>query len=395
MKILRAFPIMLALACFQAEAAQLNQAAEALMNESHVLRAQGKNQEAFNKLAAAASADPAASLPLSGMANMLADVAEGAFGDEAARFRRRAEDLARQALKLEPNDPVAQEVLRNLEDGKPLPLHQPSPAAAALLHEGEVLFTSKKPGEALIRYERAAQLDPQYSTAWIYAGDCFFVQQNWVEAEKRFRKGVEVEPLNAQGWRFLADALIRQDKRAAAEEALIGGIAAQPSQLPNWGRLAQMREAEGYPLTRLRLVRKARGEIDPASGKLNITIDPAIDSSDMSKQPDGMVWLALATQQALSRQAAQAAKAEGTPFTNELASWRKGLAVADKMAADGIGELTDPALKTMQMLAKADQLEVALLLLQYKESYRPEFEAWKKENPNGIRKFINTYGLQP
>jgi tetratricopeptide (TPR) repeat protein len=389
MKILRILPIMLALACAQAEAVQLNKAAEALMNESHVLRSQGKNQEAFNKLAAAAQADPAASLPLSGMANMLADVADRAPGDEAEKFRQRAEVLAHQALKLEPDDPVAQEVLRELEDGKPLPLHKPSAAAEALLHEGEVLFTSKKPDEALLKYERAAQIDPQYSTAWIYAGDCFFVQQKWAEAETRFRKGVEVEPLNAQGWRFLADALIRQSKRDAAEEALIGGIAAQPSQLPNWGRLAQMRDATGFPLTRLQLVRKAKGELDSTTGKLNITIDPSIDSSDMSKQADGMMWMTLAAKQALSR------KAETTPFAYELSSWRAALEVADKMAADGKGELTDPALKTMQMLAKADQLETALLLLQYKESYRPEFEAWKKANPNGIRKFINTYGLQP
>jgi tetratricopeptide (TPR) repeat protein len=389
MKILRALPIMLALACTQAEAVQLNKAAETLMNESHVLRAQGKNQEAFNKLAAAAQADPAASLPLSGMANMLADVAKGTPGEDAVKFRQRAEALARQALKLEPDDPVAQEVLRELEDDKPLPLHTPSPAAEALLHEGEVLFTSKKLDEALLKYERAAQIDPQYSTAWIYAGDCFFVQQKWAEAETRFRKGVEVEPLNAQGWRFLADALIRQDKRGAAEEALIGGIAAQPSQLPNWGRLAQMRDAAGFPLMRLQLVRKAKGELDPATGKLNITIDPSIDSSDMSKQADGMVWLTLAAKQALSR------KAGATPFAYELSSWRAAMEVADKMAADGKDELTDPALKTMQMLAKADQLEAALLLLQYKESYRPEFEAWKKANPKGIRKFIDTYGLQP
>jgi hypothetical protein len=47
------------------------------------------------------------------------------------------------------------------------------------------------------------------------------------------------------------------------------------------------------------------------------------------------------------------------------------------------------------MLARADQLETALLLLEYKESYRAEFEAWKKAHPDGIRKFIDTYALQP
>jgi hypothetical protein len=35
------------------------------------------------------------------------------------------------------------------------------------------------------------------------------------------------------------------------------------------------------------------------------------------------------------------------------------------------------------------------MLLQYRESWRAEFEAWKKANPNGIRKFVNTYALRP
>jgi len=188
MKILRVLLTTLALTCAQANAIQLNKAAEALLNEAQLLLAQGKQQEAFNKYADAAKADPASSLPLSSMANMLGDSA------------------------------------RKNEGGN------------------------------------AAQVDPKYSTAWIYAGDCFLFQQKWTEAEARFRKGVEAEPLNAQGWRFLADALIHQDKRDAAQAALISGIAAQPSQLPNWERLAQLRGARGFPLTRLQLAPKASGQ---------------------------------------------------------------------------------------------------------------------------------------
>ncbi len=339
MKVLRVLLTTLALTCTQAGAIQLNKAAEALLGEAHLLLAQGRQQDAFNKYADAAKADPASSLPLSSMANMLADAAQKNEGEKAAAIRRQAEGLARQALALEPADPVAQEVLRQLADDKPLPLHQPSAEAEALLREGEILFNARKLDEALVKYERAAQVDPKYSTAWIYAGDCFFFQQKWAEAEARFRKGVEAEPLNAQGWRFLADALIHQNKRDAAEAALVNGIAAQPSQLPNWERLAQLRGASGYPLTHLQLAPKAGGQAGDRS------------------------------------------------FATALASWTKALSAA--------GDVTEPSLQTMQMLAKADQLEAALLLLQYKESYRDEFEAWKTEHPNGIRKFIDTYGLRP
>ena len=47
------------------------------------------------------------------------------------------------------------------------------------------------------------------------------------------------------------------------------------------------------------------------------------------------------------------------------------------------------------MLNQAGQLEAALLLLTYRESYRAEWEAWKRDHPQGLRKFVDTYGLQP
>ena len=101
MKILRVLLTTLALTCTQAGAIQLNKAAEALLNEAHLLLAQGKLQEAFNKYAAAAKADPASSLPLSSMANMLGDAARKNEGGKAAAIRLQAEGLARQAWALE------------------------------------------------------------------------------------------------------------------------------------------------------------------------------------------------------------------------------------------------------------------------------------------------------
>jgi len=58
-------------------------------------------------------------------------------------------------------------------------------------------------------------------------------------------------------------------------------------------------------------------------------------------------------------------------------------------------QLQDTALLTLRKLADAGQLEAALLLLQYKDDYRPELEAWKTAHPEGVRKFINVYHLMP
>lgn len=382
----------LALACTVCSAqgmGPINAEAEALVQQGHLLQTQGKLKEAFEKFSAAAQADPTASVPLSSIAALLFRISQQMQGGDAAKLRQQSEGLAQQALQKHANDPVALEVLRELNDDKPLPLHEPTPEAAAALHEGELLFNQNKLDEALAHYERAAALDPQYSLAWIYAGDCYYFQKKYAEAEQRFRKGVELEPLNSQGWRFLADALAAQDKPGPAEGALMSGIAAQPSQMPNWVKLNQLRTLSGFPLTPLNLVRKAKGTLDPATKTLNLTIDPSLKSLDPARQPDAGFWMAFAAHQALE------GKAGTPPFASEVAAWRKALTVADELSAKGGGELQDPALKTLHMLAKADQLEPALLLLQYKESWRAEFEAWKTAHPEGVRKFIDGYQLRP
>jgi tetratricopeptide (TPR) repeat protein len=94
-------------------------------------------------------------------------------GGDVAKVREQADAAAQQALQKHPNDPIALEVLRGLTDGKPLPLHQPN-AKPSLPCTKESLFNQRKLDEARVQYERAAALDPRYSTAWIYAGDFYF-----------------------------------------------------------------------------------------------------------------------------------------------------------------------------------------------------------------------------
>lgn len=390
MKSARAVSLSLVLVSAVAHASVLpNDAAKPLMQEAHVLAAQGKLQEAVNKYQAAAKADPESSSPVAGIANVLLVASDNTTGDNVVKYRQQAEAAARHALTLGADDPVAKEVLRLLLDDKPPPGHKASDAAWKVVQEGEVLFQSGKHTEALAKYEEAARLDPLYSGAWVYAGDCFYAQKNWPEAESRFRKATEIEPLNGQAWRFLSDALAWQGKWSASEDALLSGIAAQPNQLPTWDKLANARKKQGYPMVALGLKRKSSIKQDPADGKYTINLDPSFAGEEGKKSVDGAVWLALAAAQISAHDKHE------TTFASELASWQMALSVADGAAAKDGAQLSDPALKQLQMLAKADQLEAALLLLQYKESWRPEFEAWKKEHPQGIRKFVDTYALRP
>ncbi|MFC4931222.1 hypothetical protein [Massilia sp. GCM10023247] len=83
------------------------------------------------------------------------------------------------------------------------------------------------------------------------------------------------------------------------------------------------------------------------------------------------------------------------PFDIELAAWRYALRVIEKANAASGESLRDPALRQMQAFAKDGQLEPALLLLTYRQSYRPALEAWLAREPRGPKEFIDRYGVRP
>lgn len=374
-----------------------NEASQALVNEGNVLLAKRQFREAADKYLEASKKDPTASVPMSSVAYALFSASLAADGDRSAKLRQQSEAAARQALVLGPNDPLAQEVLRILLDDKPPPLHVPTQAVWKLMGEGEVFFQSQKYPEALEKYEQAAQLDPLYSEAWVFAGDCFYVQKNWPEAELRFRKAAEIEPLHGQAWRYLADALAAQGKRADAENALINAIAAQPSQLPNWEKLAHSRAAVGVEMKPLHLVPKVQTSPDPKTGKLTITLDSEYlsDAGKSDLTVDTGVWLAYAAAKSTMKLASAKGETALSPFQIEVDAWRSSLKVAAELEGNSGKQLRDPALVSMQMLEEKNQLEPAILLLLYKESYRPELEAWKTAHPNGVKTFIDAYSLRP
>jgi tetratricopeptide (TPR) repeat protein len=366
--------------------AQCNEACKPLLDEGASLYGQGKQREAWDTFQRAHQADKDASIPLSWMANMLVKRADISPPDKAPELRRHAEALAREALRLNDRDPFAQEILRDLTDQRPAPLHTPSPDAAQAVQEGEALFVQKRYPEALAKYELASARDPLFSGPWVYAGDCFFAQKQWHEAELRFRKATEIEPLNGQAWRFLSDALILQGDRRAAETALYGGIAAQPSQVPNWDKLEQLMMQEGLRLKRVTIVRKARFTGPDKNGK------PTIELLEAATAPtaEQAFWLMHAASVAL------AAKQEKlSPYQVELQAWQAALKMVAEQRAKGESVPTDPALIAIEKLANGGQLEPAILLLMYRESYRSEFETWKKAHPDGIRAFVVSTGFRP
>ena len=372
------------------------------VQDSHALAAKGQYREALDLLETARKDAPQASPPLASAAFMLRDLSTRVAPEQAEELRKNARGLARRALELDPDDALAQEALRHLDNDGTSPLRQLTPDATKAWEEAERFFTDRRFAEALAKFREAMTLDPASSLPLVGAGDCYFAQRQWSEAERLFRAAVEREPRNAQAWRFLSDALAHQDKWKAAEAALLSGIAADPGQLPNWTKLARLRAAAGLPLKPLRFYRGVNIVFDK-KGDVEIQVEQ--DVANQSGTPDGAFRMTLALSEASARVANKDSNKDSnknkdtagtrTPFEIESNAWRDALQVAEETAAGKKTALADPALRQMQVFAKAGQLQTALLVLLYRESYRPALEAWLAREPDGLRQFVDRYGIRP
>jgi len=358
---------------------------KALVEQGYVLSVQGKRSEALDKFKEAAKLAPEASFPISSMASLIFEDCGLRKAEQQKECYDQSQGLARQALALWPNDPLAHEVLRRLSGEPEAWQYHPIPEAAKLQVEAEVLFNQHKFDEAYAKYMAALAADPRFARAWIYAGDCFFFRQQWAEAERHFRKGVELDPRDSMGWRFLVDALARQGKRREAGLTAVRAVAAHPGQKQNWDRVQAYEQAEGTPLQALNLRYMVKADGKGQDGKPQIEV-----AESLTKLPadnlDFAIWIAYALSKANAK--------EGSPFNREYQAWTEALRVADEMGSKG-GKIYDPALQSLRKLRDDGQLKAAILLLIYRESYRTELDAWLAEHPEGAKEFIDRYHLMP
>lgn len=365
-----------------------NELSRKLVREGHVARQEGKLQEALDKYQAAARADGTASFPLSSIADLLYGLSEGAAPPRKDKLREQAGQAAGAALQNAPDDPVAHEVLRKLNDDTQEPRHAGNAAAEKAHTAAETAFAQRDWDTALKHYRDAMAADPHYAAAFVGAGDCYYVQQQWPQAEDLFRQAVAIEPRNSQAWRFLSDALANQGKFDAAEDALLSAIAAHPSQLPNWNKLGALRAQRGQPSpVPLDLVPMARVSIVDGKGKVDV------DKSLMEKH--GPFDMAVALAQAMATVVLRQEHPDWSPFKVELESWNKAMTVADELTAKDGKTLHDPAMLKMQEFYRRNQLDAALLLLRYREAYRADLDKWLAARPHPVREFIAAWNVRP
>ncbi len=374
-----------------------NEKCQALVQEGMNLLRQNKFNEALAKFQKAEQVDPYASAPLSGRALALYSASQVTFPENVQKYRQDAEGQARAALERNSTDLVAQEVLRLLTDGPDKERHIPNEQARAALDAGENLYHKKQFDAALDEYNKAFQLDPAYAEALVYAGDCKIAQGKHAEAEGYFRRAIAVDPLYERGWRFLADALLKQNKIEPFREALVGAISARPTYKAAWDNLSDWGKASGSPLKTFRIKPMAKAVVDEKTKKSTVIIDQGFLAGEdkNAPSPDLGVWVMYGLVQASKDLPPKKGEKIKSAFETELETWDKALKVGQELETNTKRKLRDPALIQMNAFATSGDLKAAIFLFMYKEAFRPDFEAWKKENSGAIKAFIEKYSLRP
>lgn len=365
------------------------------VREGHAFLTQGKVNEAAQVFQAAAGLDPTASWPLSGLAQVYLLASQNTSKDHVEEYRNLAEDYARRAIELNDLDFLAVSALKELRGGKDGCSHQPNPKAREYFDQAEARFKEEKTREAIALYLRATEADPGFTDAWLYLGDCYFVLGELDKAETHFRKAISLEPSYARAWRFLSDNFAKGGKREEALTAALGAVGAEPDDFTAWGRVKDLWSAgKGQDLTRFRWPRVTRATFTQGSGKPQLTLTPVDGGTPEAAAASAFNLMSGLAMAAVTKSGERPDWAQ-SPLRTEMQIWQSALEALEGKTKESKIPATDPSWKRLLSMHKGGDLAAAVLFLGFRESYRPDLEAWIKANPEGLRRFLDRYGLRP
>ena len=105
---------------------------------------------------------------------------------------------------------------------------QPTESADDLITRGIALHAQGKYAEALLLFERAAQLAPGSSSAWSNLGQAFYDLERPSEAVTALERALELDPRNARIWVRMGNSLSDSGQHEEAIAAFDKAIAIDP-----------------------------------------------------------------------------------------------------------------------------------------------------------------------
>jgi tetratricopeptide (TPR) repeat protein len=221
------------------------------------------------------------------------------------------------------------------------------------------------------------RLDPRYADVHASIGLCHERTGDAVNAEKAYRQAVAIDPNYDDAWLRLRELLNKQKRYKEADAAAFAAVLARPANKAAWSTVLYGLFRGGVTASKFDI--RPKGSYSVRLNK--IVVDAGLNAADKA------AWTAVAEAQQAVRDPAYGHK----PFAALLASWDSALRAIAQI--DKATPVTDKYLRNMLAFQQAGQLKAALFALHFREDYRDDYEAWKKAEPDGLKRFIDTFHL--
>ncbi len=116
----------------------------------------------------------------------------------------------KKVLEFDKNNQVATKYIHKIEKSPVgASIDTDSEKALDMFAKGEEAYGKKDYERALTFYEKAAEIDPHFSKAFLYMGDCYYSMMKYRSAKQAYLKCLDINPNNAQAHHYLSDAYFK------------------------------------------------------------------------------------------------------------------------------------------------------------------------------------------
>jgi len=256
--------------------------------------------------------------------------------------------------------------------------------AAKEFKKGEDNLEKGNDKDAVAHYLKVMDLEPDFSYTYLRMGDCFLKTNQLEQALQLYQKAIVLSRNDPEGYRFAAEVFARQNQSEKCREYLLGSLRADPSYPPIW-KFMDRNAGYGkngferhYMVVPARLL-LCRNEDDYESLLEDIPsrtlpawrayINHKLNFKNQNQKPGGS-----------SR---NSAKEEIDSLRELVATWN-ALKLQDR-------DLKDVNLDFIRQVSIDGHLDTFVYLELYTESYRSEFEIWKKTNGDKTNEYLENY----
>ena len=282
-------------------------------------------------------------------------------------------------------------------------------------NKAEKSFHDRNFTEAAKFYDSSFNLDQTHAASVLYAGDCYYNLGDDANAILRFQKAVDLDPSNSRARRFLIDAMKRSKQNAAIPEICMKGLAVDPGCFILWDEWDESAKSIGKSLKYFKFSPMAKLVPDPKGGsQIGLTVGDGPNAQDIAvlwhSYGMGLMGVPHPSLGALHEEvmgkiiAKSRGKAGATWGPSDLPPMFREFIAIKNLASFVLKSIEDDKNKknqideSLRLIAewyRDGQDEAAVILLLWREEFRDEFNTWNKKHPDALLKFQAKYGIRP